>query len=187
MLDEMLEVYDREGAPTGTLKPRSEVHEDGDWHKTVQVWVCNAAGDVLLQKRQASKIGSPGKWDVSCGGHCIDGETPESGALREIEEELGLVVSEARLQKLGTLSYTSQQGKNNEFIDVFLLELDFDAPPITFQEVEIEEVRAFPLAEIKRMKEDQDPRLADRDGAFTLLFETLEAAAGEEEAGEEEA
>ena len=35
----------------GTLKPRGEVHRDGDWHRSVHVWLIDAAGRLLLQRR----------------------------------------------------------------------------------------------------------------------------------------
>lgn len=47
-------------------------------------------GRVLLQHRDDKPdIVWPGAWAIF-GGHLEDGEDPESGAIREIEEELGL-------------------------------------------------------------------------------------------------
>ena len=36
---ELLEVYDRDGRPTGVAKPRGAVHRDGDWHLPCFCWV----------------------------------------------------------------------------------------------------------------------------------------------------
>lgn len=86
---ELLEVYDAEGNPTGVAKTRGEIHRDGDWHLAFFCWIVTTDGRVLLQKRAASKDVWPGRWDASAAGHVRFGEGL-SGALREIEEELGV-------------------------------------------------------------------------------------------------
>lgn len=43
---EWLDIVDENGEPTGVVKERSEVHRDGDLHRTAHVWIVrdNAEG-----------------------------------------------------------------------------------------------------------------------------------------------
>ena len=86
---EQLEVYDTQGNPTGVAKSRGAIHRDGDWHLAFFCWIVTSDGRVLLQKRAATKDVWPGLWDASAAGHVRFGEGL-GGALREIEEELGV-------------------------------------------------------------------------------------------------
>lgn len=86
---ELLAVLDDDGVATGVLKPRSEVHRDGDWHRAFHLWVVHPDGFVLLQRRAPTKDLAGGKVDVSVAGHERPGETLLD-VLREAEEEIGL-------------------------------------------------------------------------------------------------
>ena len=55
----------------------------------VQIFIFNAAGQVLLQKRGA-KVLNPHLLEQSAGGHVDEGETYLEAAHRELKEELGL-------------------------------------------------------------------------------------------------
>lgn len=91
--DELFDILDAAGNPTGMAKPRGEVHRDGDWHRGLHVWVYgHGAGGhprVLFQRRSMSKDTWPGALDVTVGGHFRSGETLAE-TLRETEEEIGL-------------------------------------------------------------------------------------------------
>ena len=89
-LDELLEVVDEQGQVL-ELRTRGEIHTDRTLtHRAVHVLVRNSAGELFLQKRSKNKFTQPGKWDASVGGHVDPGESYETAALREMEEELGL-------------------------------------------------------------------------------------------------
>jgi isopentenyldiphosphate isomerase len=87
--DELLEVYDASGQPTGIAKRRSAIHRDGDWHLAFFCWIVTSDERVLLQRRAPDKDVWPGRLDASAAGHVRFGEGI-AGALREIEEELGV-------------------------------------------------------------------------------------------------
>ena len=90
MTDDRLVLCDSSGNPTGTAS-RGECHGRPDlMHAVVHVIVTNAAGEILLQKRAATKDVAPDKWDTSVGGHVAPGEQPEDAARREMQEELGV-------------------------------------------------------------------------------------------------
>jgi isopentenyldiphosphate isomerase len=100
--DEVLEVLDEAGLPTGTLKARADVHRDGDWHRAFHLWVVHPDAHVLLQRRAKAKDLAGGKIDVSVAGHLRPGETLLD-AVREADEEIGLVVRPGELEFLETI------------------------------------------------------------------------------------
>lgn len=59
---------------------------------------------MLLQKRSSIKDSWPDYWDISCAGHIESGHNAIDTAIRELNEELGLVITNpSDLIKLGTV------------------------------------------------------------------------------------
>jgi isopentenyldiphosphate isomerase len=102
--DEMFDVVTADGVPTGVSKRRADVHRDGDWHRSIHVWVYGVDDSVpflLLNQRGRHKDTWPGVLDATVGGHLAAGETVED-AYREIEEEIGITADPATLRYVGT-------------------------------------------------------------------------------------
>lgn len=72
------------------IKTRKEVHETGDLHLAVHLWVYNENWEVLIQKRSASVQAYPGYLFISAGWHVALNETIQDAIVRELEEELGI-------------------------------------------------------------------------------------------------
>ena len=70
--------------------PRSRVHAEGLLHRAVHIFVLNSRGELLLQRRSALKDQSPLKLTSSASGHLGAGESYETAAIREMQEEIGL-------------------------------------------------------------------------------------------------
>ncbi len=102
--DERFDLYDASGNPLGWSKPRGEVHRDGDWHRSLHLWVWGIDDTdgpfVIFQRRSLTKDTWPGVLDVAVGGHFRSGETLGE-TLREADEEIGLVVREGDVVRLG--------------------------------------------------------------------------------------
>lgn len=94
---EIFDIVNQDGEPTGYVKERNRVHEDGDLHRTSHVWIVrdnNKGGlDVLLQKRSENKDSNPGCYDISSAGHIPAGAGYLDSAIRELKEELGIDAS----------------------------------------------------------------------------------------------
>jgi len=97
-------------------RSRREVHRLGLLHRAIHVLVFNSRGEIFLQKRSMTKDREPGKWDSSSSGHVDSGENYDVCAMRELREELGLIVSKTpeRLFKLDACAETDQ-----EFVRVY--------------------------------------------------------------------
>ena len=111
--DELLEVYDAKGNPTGVSKTREAIHRDGDWHLAFFCWIMTKERRVLVQRRSLEKDVWPGMWDASAAGHVRFGEGL-SGALREIQEELG--VPPPKLSELDFLGRFKSESKHENGI-----------------------------------------------------------------------
>jgi len=110
MTDEIFDVVNERDEVIGQA-PRREVHARGLRHRAVHVLVFNARGEVFLQKRSQLKDTAKGKWDSSSSGHLDTGEDYDAAAVRELREELGLVVVEPprRVFKLDACPETGQE------------------------------------------------------------------------------
>jgi isopentenyldiphosphate isomerase len=90
---------------------RSQVHRLGLKHRAVHVLVFNSRGQVFLQKRSMTKDRQPGLWDSSASGHLDCGEDYDACAVRELGEEIGLMLDTPprRLFKLAASAETDQE------------------------------------------------------------------------------
>jgi len=132
---ELFDLYDESGRPLGVTKPRARVHEDGDWHRSVHLWVVlmAAAGPlILLQRRSLTKDSHPGAVDVSVAGHLRAGETYAAG-VREAVEEIGLVVEPGDLVRLGTRRNVARRGA--DYLDRELQEVFFVCSPASLEQL----------------------------------------------------
>lgn len=145
--EEMLDVLDADGRPTGESKARAAVHRDGDWHRTVHVWVVRSDGHVLIQRRAAGKELESGKLDVSVGGHLVAGEL-DVDVVREVEEELGLVVTVGALTYLGTAMTDRTYGTyiDREFQDAYVVKDDTPLTQLSLPVDEVDVVYEVPIA-----------------------------------------
>ena len=157
-MDELLDVLDDIGRPTGEVAWKSEAHRLGLWHRGFHCWVAGEDADgayLLVQRRDAAKDTWPGYLDITAAGHLRSGEEPLAGGLREIEEELGLRVEPERLVWLGARRVEQEipQGCDREFHEVFLL-LDSTPPEdLRLQRGEVEAVLRLDLGDAEALGE----------------------------------
>ena len=173
MSKEYFDLLDENGNKTGKIKLRTEVHRDGDWHKAVHIWIINNKGDVLLQRRCATKDSNPNMLDISSAGHLSAGDDSLSGAIRELKEELNLDVNKEELQFIKTLKRSSKYTStfiNNEFDDLYILRTDKTINDMKFQEDEISEIFFVPYKKFKEMVNNKQPDLLMHNEEFDILF-----------------
>ena len=175
-MSEFLDVLDENGKLTGKKKLRTEVHKDGDWHKTVHIWIFNKAGEILLQRRCKDKDSFPNMLDLSVGGHITAGDTSVKGAIREVKEEIGIDIKEKDLKYLKTFKHNINYKKdfiNNQFEDVYILEKTLELEELRYQKEEISELIFVDLNNFKKMIDERNSELIIRDEEFEFLFKFL--------------
>ena len=146
---ELFDLCDETGQLTGRTRERNLAHRYGSWHRTSHVWVVkgnNDSFDVLLQKRSEDKDSYPGCYDISSAGHIPTTYDFLESAVRELEEELGLVAKEEDLVQIGTRKIVYDEVFNGiPFLDrqisnIYLLEMTLDIEDMKLQESEVEGV-----------------------------------------------
>lgn len=139
--DEIFDVVDAQDVPTGTAT-RAEIHKRGLMHRAVHVLVFNKRGDLLLQQRSMHKDVHPGLWGTSVSGHLDAGEDYAAAAIREMDEEMGIIVDEApgELARIAPCEATGM-----EHVRVFGAR--FDGRP-RFPAAEVEAAMWLPVAEV---------------------------------------
>lgn len=170
MAEEIFDVVNERDEVIGQ-NTRREVHARGLWHRAVHVLVFNSKGEVFLQKRSMKKDIAAGKWDSSASGHLDTGEQYDVCAIREVREEIGLVISGPpdRLFKIHACKETGW-----EFCWIYQMQSE---GPFVLHPDEIETGAWFKPAEVTKWVMDQPKDFASAFVIIWKLFSTRKAAA----------
>ena len=87
------------------VEEKIKAHRLGILHRAFSVFVLNAAGELLIQKRSTTKYHSRGLWSNTCCGHPRPGETIEKAARRRLSEEMGF---DSELRELFNFVYDAK-------------------------------------------------------------------------------
>ena len=130
--EEVFDVVDEADRVIGSA-PRSEVHRRKLRHRAVHVLLFNARAELFVQKRSATKDTFPGCYDSSASGHLNSGEDYDICAVREVQEELGLLIPIGRLSRHFKVEACEETGW--EFVWVYSAVTD-EQPRIDLTELE---------------------------------------------------
>ena len=176
-MEEKVDIYTPSGIPSGTTATKRQAHEKGLWHTSAHIWIYNSKGDIMLQKRSASKDTFPGLWDISVAGHISAGETPLQGALREINEEIGLDVTPDMLEYLTTIHmeypYPACGWINREHCYVYLMKADFDPMELNLQKEEVEQARFFTPEEFAGMIKADRGKIVPHENYYDTILDAI--------------
>ena len=150
---EYLDVVDEQGKPTGEVMEKEKVHDLNLLHWEVAIFVMNDEGQILLQKRAATKRFDPNKWGL-CAGHVDSGESLEMAALRELNEEIGLRAEPGDLKILEEMDVRKRETNSHITRWYYIVT---DQKEFAIQEEELSEVKWMDFAELmKRVREGDD-------------------------------
>lgn len=88
-MSDLYQIVDSDDSIIG-YKLRHKIDHAHDRYRTAALWLTNSRGDILIAQRALTKDKDPGKWGPAAAGTLEKGETYESNAYKEAEEELGL-------------------------------------------------------------------------------------------------
>jgi len=143
---EKFDLYDRDRIPLNKSLERGVIPPDGEYRMVTHICILNSkANKMLIQKRLETKHPYPGRWDLSCGGSVVSGETSAQGAHRELLEELGLDVDFSKIRPSLTTNF------DKGFNDIYILQMDVDLNSLKLQPTEVERVEWASRRKIKRL------------------------------------
>jgi len=138
---EYLDLYDENGNLTGekVLRTKDMKPEIDKYIKIVIVFIKNNENKFLIQKTSKEK----GSVWATTGGLVSSGYTSDETVVKEIEEELGLVIDFKEIKHIETIK------RENAFQDTYYLEKNINIEDIKIQEEEVEFVKWLSIDEIK--------------------------------------
>lgn len=158
-MTEIWDVYNEKGEKTGRTMQRG-IPAEGEYMLCVHIYLHTPDGRFLMQKRSAKKESHPGEWDVTVGA-VLCGEESIDGAKRELLEEVGIDISDAKIVYIG------RHKKKQKFSDIYFVEKEFSLSDCVLQEEEVDEVC---LVDGKRLLQKQECE-RHRDRSYMELLQ----------------
>ena len=134
------------------------------------MFIINDNKQVLLQKRSANKWLNPNKWAL-CADHVHAGESLESAALRELNEEVGISISINNLIPFAEREVTIGES-NSHIVYFYYVKCNLDEKDFVIQEEELSEVKWFDIDKVIDMIKSKDESILFKEKRIHL-FERL--------------
>jgi isopentenyl-diphosphate delta-isomerase len=168
MLEQKVILVNEADEPVGVME-KMEAHRLGLLHRAFSVFIFDAAGRMLLQRRAAQKYHGGGLWTNACCSHPYPEEKEEAAAHRRIKEELGFTT---QLQKIFSFTYkaTVENGLiEHEYDHVFAGEYEGIIKP---NEDEVSDYTYCTMDEIKELLQSHPRRFTEW---FKIAFSQVES------------
>ena len=146
-MEEFWDVYDENRVFQNRTIRRGDPFAEGEYYVCCEVWLVNSQGEMLLTQRHLGKKAG-GLWEF-VGGGVLAGETTAQAAVREVKEEIGILLTESEL----SLLHVHRQ--RNYFMDVYLVKKDVDIASVALDENETTDAKWVSKEELSDMIEKQ--------------------------------
>lgn len=147
---------------------KMEAHEKALLHRAFSVFLFNRKGEMLLQKRAATKYHSPSLWTNACCSHPIPGEETKDAALRRLEEELGFTTAINKAFHFTYKAVFDNGLTEHEFDHVFVGEYEGN------MQLNADEVSEVCYKSMSDIKSDIEHKAGDYTEWFKIAFPLLE-------------
>ena len=151
---EKLDIYNSKRERTGKQVERLQggTLEKGEYIISLQGWVINAKGEILLTQRSKTKT-HPGMWEPTSG-LLTAGEESIDGMIREIKEEIGLDVSKDELVLVKKI--IEKRKDINFFRDIYVIKKDITLKDIKFSDREVIAAKFVTIKKLMEMIENKE-------------------------------
>ena len=146
---EIWDLYNENRELVGRDHIRGQEIPEACYHLVVHAWIRNSNGEFLISQRSADRPTFPLMWEC-VGGSVTKGENSLTGALREIEEEVGLILpaGSGKLIKSEVRKYVDGV-RFADILDVWLFDYDGDIDLDAATTKEVAQVRWMSMDEMK--------------------------------------
>ena len=134
-MSEKLDVYNYKRIKTGKIIERNEnaILDKCDYILAIQCWIINAKCEILLTRRKLDKVHG-GMWEPT-GGLVQSGENSIQATKRELNEEIGINISERELKFIK--EKIDKSDRHNVFRDVYVIKKDININELKFNDGEV--------------------------------------------------
>jgi isopentenyldiphosphate isomerase len=164
---EIWDLYDKNGNKINKTHARGIPLDKNEYHIAIDVWIKNSMDKILLTQRNPSKELYPMKWECTCGA-IITGEDSFTGALREVEEEIGIKINKNEGEKILRIVREEQ----NTIFDIFLFRKDIEIEETKLQEEEVINIKWVTKDELEEMFK-KNKMIATLDYVLKLIDEKI--------------
>ena len=174
-MEELIDVLDEFGNPTGVVKKKSEIKKDGNYHRVIAVLVINNKDEILMQKRHPNKKVYPNLWSIFVKGHVQAGETPKEACIRELKEEVGLDASLNELEYLYTIKeeVIKKDFIERAFFDTYIFRKDFSIDDVVYQEEELAGIKLVDSSEVISLIKNNDSSLVPNYEDYKRIIDII--------------
>lgn len=159
---EVWDLYNKDRIKTDSTMIRGDKVPENYYRIVVHVCIFND-DKMLIQQRQSFKEKWPNKWDLTCGGSVVSGESSSTGARRELFEELGIDIDFDNIRPSVTINFPSG------FDDFYLIKRSVDISNLSLQYEEVKSVKWASKEEIENLI-DNDLFISYNKDFINLLF-----------------
>ena len=140
---ELMDVYYTYGNKTGKIIERGALLDPGEYFLAVHIYIYNSKGEFLLQKRSMKLKNRAGMWEMTSG--CVtSGEDSLDAALREVYEELGILLEPEQMKYMGCFR------RKWNLVDIWFAKSDTSQELYQFKNGEVEEVKLLSAEDMIR-------------------------------------
>lgn len=166
-VEEFLDLVDHQDRVIGKLE-RAQVYAQGFHNfRVINAFLINEQGQLWVPRRTAHKRLFPLHLDVSVGGHVSSGETYEEAFAREMQEEIGIALSDVCYKDLGLL--TPHQHGVSAFMHVYTFFYE-QVPPYNTNDIS-EYYWFYPHELMKKITSASDKAKGDIPFLLNYFFE----------------
>ena len=146
-MKEYWDVYDKNRVFQNRTIKRGDPFGEGEYYVCCEVWLQNSKGELLVTQRHPNKKAG-GLWEF-VGGGVLAGETTAQAAMREVKEEIGVILTESELSLLHVYK------RRNYFMDIYVVKKDVNIQNIVLDEKETVAAKWVSKVEFGVMVEQQ--------------------------------
>lgn len=117
---ELCDVVDKLGNRTGRVVERGTKLSPEEFYPVIHVWIRDENNNYLIQQRALHRESNPGMWCTTVG-YVMSGEESINGAIREVDEELGIRLLQSQLNRI------DRHALDNRFEEVWVAEVSKDS------------------------------------------------------------
>ena len=131
------------------LEEKVKCHQGkGILHRGFAILLFDDQGQVLIQKRAASKMLWPLYWETTCASHPRENESYEDSGMRRLKEELGINAPLKVADKFTYHSFYKDVGAEHELCAVLVGQ--YNEKEISFNDNEVADLKWISIDDLKK-------------------------------------